>query len=141
MEERESKLPPHSAGMKLPAVEPTTIPSQINLFESMCRKVINIIIPPICYTIVMETALILAQTIYYFVVSAAILALGILFTMLVYRLVQIAKELQQISEHFHEASADAVERVNDILDNLSELPFLSFFLKKRKRADMHDKGR
>ncbi len=89
----------------------------------------------------METALILAQTIYYFVVSAAILALGILFTMLVYRLVQIAKELQQISEHFHEASADAVERVNDILDNLSELPFLSFFLKKRKRADMHDKGR
>ncbi|MDO8504327.1 MAG: hypothetical protein Q7S36_00540 [Candidatus Liptonbacteria bacterium] len=78
----------------------------------------------------METALILSQTLFYFVVSTAIMVLGVLFAIVIYHLINIAKELEKISNDFHDISGEAKERLREIIERLSELPILSYFLKR-----------
>ena len=82
------------------------------------------------YSVGMETALILSQTIFYSVVSLSILILGILLIVVVYHLVKITKELQEVARNIHTATDEAGERIHDILDRLSGLPILSFILKQ-----------
>ncbi len=79
----------------------------------------------------METALILAETVFYFTVSVAIITIGALSAVVTYHLIHIAKELEELSGNLNAASGEAGERINDIIDRLSELPILSYFLKKR----------
>jgi hypothetical protein len=78
----------------------------------------------------MTTTLIFAEIIFYFTVSLAIIAVGILCATVVYYLVRLARELEEISHNMKLASNEAGERINYILDKLSILPVLSFFLKK-----------
>ena len=75
--------------------------------------------------------LIFAQTFFYFVVSFAIIALSILFALVVYHLVYIAKNLHSISDDISHVSRETEERLEEIIDGLSRIPILSFFLKKR----------
>ena len=89
----------------------------------------------------MIAALIISQTLFYFVVSAAIIVCGILCAMVTWHFVHIARELEEITKNFHNASDEAYERINDIIDRLSALPILSYFLTPKKRADSKSKGR
>lgn len=79
----------------------------------------------------MDTALIFAQTVFYFTVSVAIIVIGILCGILTYHLIRIARELEEISHKLNNAAHDAGERIQDVIERLSNVPILSYFLKKR----------
>ena len=80
-----------------------------------------------------ENALILSQTIFYFSASVAIIVIGIIFSVGTYHLTVIVKELEAITRDIHDFTGDAEERIRDILERLSHVPLLSFFLKRKKR--------
>lgn len=80
----------------------------------------------------METALMISQIIFYSVFSLAIIIIGFLLAITTYHLVNIVKELEAISKNLHDASDEAKDKIKDIVERLSDLPFLSFLLKKRK---------
>ncbi|OGF62618.1 hypothetical protein A2662_03720 [Candidatus Giovannonibacteria bacterium RIFCSPHIGHO2_01_FULL_45_33] len=82
----------------------------------------------------MITALILAQTVFYITVSTAIIAVGVFCGVVAYHLIHITRELEGLSHNLHKASGEAGERINDILDRLSDLSILSYFLKKGRRS-------
>lgn len=82
----------------------------------------------------METTLIISQTIFYIVASAAILVIGIGTGVIVFYIVRIAKELQKISREFRETGEAIGERIEEIMDRLSTLPFISFLFKKPKNG-------
>ena len=88
----------------------------------------------------METALIFAETVFYFTVSLAVIALGVFSAMVTCRLVRIARELEELSINLNHASSEAGERIHDIIDRLSEVPILSHFLKKSVPT-RNEKGR
>ena len=71
-----------------------------------------------------------SQTLFYFVVSMAIIVLGVLFAIVTYHIINITKELEKISNNFYDMSDEAKERIRDVLDGLSEVPILSFFIKR-----------
>ncbi|MDO8655386.1 MAG: hypothetical protein Q7R48_03140 [bacterium] len=79
----------------------------------------------------METTLIFAQTLFYLTVSAAVIAIGVLCAIVTYHLIHIARELEELSRNLNRASSEAGERIDDIIDRLSDLPILAYFLKKR----------
>ena len=78
----------------------------------------------------MNTALIFSETVFYLTVSIAIIVVGVLFSILTYHLIRISKELEKLSHNLNHASSEAIDRINDIIDRLSELPILSYFLKR-----------
>lgn len=92
------------------------------------------------YTMSMQTALILSQIIFYFTVSIALILSGVLLSMAMYHLMRIAKELEKMTRDFHEMTAEAQEKIRDLIDRLSDLPILSFFL-KQKRSSRGGNGR
>lgn len=97
-------------------------------------------------------ALILAQTIFYFVASLAIIVLGTLSALVIYFLVQLAKNLSDtsynldlavtqlkdtakqnlndLSSNLSQGSEEILEKIKNLLDKFSNLPLLSLFLKK-----------
>lgn len=89
----------------------------------------------------METALILSQTIFYFAVSLAIIVIAIFLSMGMYYLVLIAKELKAITQDLHNLTDEAQERIRDIIERLSELPILSYFLKRRRKQGHSEGGK
>lgn len=74
--------------------------------------------------------LIFAQTLYYFVVSVAIITLGTLFIIIAYHLIYIAKNLRHISNDFDGMSDELKTRIEEVIERLSSLPILSYFLKR-----------
>ena len=80
-------------------------------------------------------ALIVAETIFYIVVSLAIIILGVIFGMAIYELVRIAKNLRAISDNLSNISKDASDKLQELIQRLSESPILSFFIKKSPKAD------
>lgn len=80
----------------------------------------------------MIATLIFAQTLFYFTVSFAIIAVGVFCAVVAYHLIRITRELEGLSRNLNQASSEAGERINDIIDRLSDLPMLSYFLKKRR---------
>ncbi len=86
--------------------------------------------------------LIVAQTLFYFTVSFAIIALSILTGMIAYHLVKITRELRRITDNLGDASDELRESLADIIERLSGLPILSMFMNDRgKSAGNHKKGR
>ena len=71
----------------------------------------------------------LAQTIYYFAASLAIIILGVLCAVVSYHLIRITKHLRHISDNLDDASDEFKERIENIIERLSSLPILSYFLK------------
>gem|GEM_PF-6084156 len=78
------------------------------------------------------SALILAQTLYYFAASLAIIIFGALLGMMAYYLIQIARQMQNLSENLNQASDEIKENIGEIFDNLSRIPLLSFLFKENK---------
>lgn len=90
----------------------------------------------------MLIALILAQTVFYITVSLAIIIIGVLCAIVTYHFIKIAKELEGLSKNLHNASSEALARIEDIIDRLSKLPVLSYFLRKEpERGEPKRKGR
>jgi len=79
----------------------------------------------------METTLILAKIIFYFAVSAAVIALGVLTAIVAYHLIRITRELENLARNINHVSSEAGEKINDIINKLSALPILSYFLRKK----------
>ncbi len=80
----------------------------------------------------METALIFSQTLFYLVISVAIIVLGVLCSIVVLNLVKITRELERISRNVQNTSATITKQIEDAMEKLSGLPFLSYFFKKRE---------
>ncbi|MBU4479929.1 hypothetical protein KKG48_00595 [Patescibacteria group bacterium] len=80
----------------------------------------------------MITILTVAQTLFYFSVSFAIIALGIMLGMVVYHLIKVAKSLEKISENVGQISDDLQESVEQSLQTLSSLPIFSMFFRKKE---------
>ncbi len=88
----------------------------------------------------METALTLAQIVFYFTVSGMIIMIGVLCFIIGRHLVRIARSIEALSQNLDHASSEAGERLRDALDALSDLPILSYIFKKRPVAQ-EEKGR
>ena len=83
------------------------------------------------YNLLMETTLILSEIVFNFIASVASITIGVLCAIVTYHLILITKELEELSRNLNNASSEAGERINEIIDRLSDLPILSYFLKKR----------
>ncbi len=75
------------------------------------------------------------------VVSIAIIILAILSSLVVVNLIKLTRELQRISKDFHTSSQNVVQQIQDILDALSGLPFLSFIFRKSRSSSTEKVGR
>ena len=96
--------------------------------------------------------LIIAQTLFYFTVSFAIIALSVLAGMIAYHLVKITKELRRITDNLGDASDELRDSLSDLIERLSSLPILSMFLSpsdrfsagaddRAEKGGYHKKGR
>jgi hypothetical protein len=81
----------------------------------------------------MNITLIISQIFFNFTVALAIIVFGVLSSVVVFHLIMIVKELEKLSKNINYASIEVAERINDIIDRLSELPILSYLLKKRNK--------
>ena len=79
----------------------------------------------------METALILAQTVFYFSASAAIIAIGALSSIALYCFARIIREIANLFGNLNRVSSEAGELIKDIIYVISNLPIFSYFIKKR----------
>ena len=75
--------------------------------------------------------LILAQTAFYAVFALAIFILSILFGIVVFYLIGIARHLRKIAENADEVSNEARERILEIVETLSDLPLVSMLFRKK----------
>lgn len=82
----------------------------------------------------METTLMFAEIVFYFTVSLAVITFGVLGAIGTYRLIRIARELEALSRNLNHASSEAGELIHDIIDRLSDVPILSYFLKNHRHA-------
>jgi len=78
----------------------------------------------------METTFIVSQTVFYFVASFAIVMIGAILCVIAYYAVQIGKRLKKISENVEKSSDEVRENIREFFERLSEIPFLSLFMKK-----------
>lgn len=85
--------------------------------------------------------LIFSQTLFYLTVSFAIIALSILAGFIAYNLMKITRDLSRIANNFSEASDDMRDKLEEVLERLSEIPFLSSFLQRKASGRHHKKGR
>lgn len=85
-------------------------------------------------------ALIFSQTFFYLVVSFAIIVLGVLVAIVAYHLIRITKRLEEISRDISDTSHDARERIKELLEAFSRIPFLSFFTNRKSHKE-RKKGR
>ena len=76
----------------------------------------------------METTLIFSQILFNFVISTAIVVVGIFFSIMIYHLICITRELKVITHDIHNFTDETRENIDDVIERLRELPILSFFL-------------
>ncbi len=77
--------------------------------------------------------LIIAQTIFYFVISLAILFAGVTFGIIIFHIIHIAKSLREISLNISNASHDVKEKLEEVLEKFSFWSLASLFFKKRSK--------
>lgn len=81
--------------------------------------------------------LIFMQTLYYLVVSLAIIVFGALFAIIMYHLICITKRLRHISDNLDDTSDELKKRIEEIIERLSSLPIFSYFLKRDGEHKSH----
>ena len=86
----------------------------------------------------MEIPLMVAQTVFYFVASFAIVMIGIILCVIAYYAVQIGKRLRKISENVEKSSDEVRENIKEFFDTLSQIPFVSSFFKKGRSKKSHE---
>ena len=78
--------------------------------------------------------LILAQTIFYLVISVVIVFAGVLLCVATYHLAAIAKHLHRLSANLDNASQEVRETIESIIKVLAHLPLMSLLFRKTHRA-------
>lgn len=73
--------------------------------------------------------------------SIAIIVIGVLIAVAVYHLMHITKKLRHIADNLSDISDNTKEAIEEIIDNLSNLPILSFFMKGKGKKESKSKGR
>ena len=86
----------------------------------------------------MEEAFIIAQTLFYFVASFAIIVIGLIFCAITYYTVQIGKRLRKISENVEQSSAEVRENIREFFERLADISFASLFFGKGRRKKHTD---
>lgn len=81
----------------------------------------------------MDTIFIISQTVFYFTVSIAIIVVGIIFSLIMYHVMKIVREIEVMVKNLHNVTDEALERIDEMIERLSALPLLSLFLKKKRR--------
>lgn len=91
----------------------------------------------------MENTLIISQIFFYFTASFVFIVVGILFSLVLYYFICIARELKTITHNFHNLTDEAQKRLKDIVGHLGELPVFSFFKSRRTQFNKNkkDKGK
>ena len=79
-------------------------------------------------------ALIFTQTVFYAVFALAIFMLSILLGIVAYYFIGIARHLRKVSERMDNASREAREQIEGIIETLERLPFISYFFKKKNKT-------
>lgn len=79
--------------------------------------------------------LIFAQTVFYLVVSLAILCLGIGLSIIAYQLIFVVKNIRSVSKDISDGSEEVKIKVVEIVNRVSQIPFLSFLKSKPKKED------
>lgn len=77
----------------------------------------------------------IAQVSYYLIVSFAVLVLGAMLAILVYRLIRIAGHLQSVSERLDGAAHKLDGALGNIIVKLSALPLFSYFARQSKARE------
>ena len=72
-----------------------------------------------------------AQTLFYLTTSIVIIVLGVLLSVVMYRLISVMKHLDHISRNLDDSTEELRGRINGVLEALEKMPFLSFLFKKR----------
>ncbi|MDE2001741.1 MAG: hypothetical protein KGI60_04230 [Patescibacteria group bacterium] len=85
------------------------------------------------------TLLVAAQTLFYFTVSLAIIVLGVLCAVIAYYLMKVARNLRRISDNLGDASDDVHVKIEEALENLASIPFLSAFMSRGQKTRSHHK--
>ncbi len=85
--------------------------------------------------------LVFAQTVFYLTFSLLIIVFLISGASVSYYLINIAKNLNKLSNDLTQTSQEVRENITEIMKQLSSLPFLSFFLKKWKEKTAPKRGR
>jgi len=80
------------------------------------------------------SVLIFSEILFNFVASIAIIVIGVLLCFTAYHLMHITKKLRHISENLSDISDDTKETIEEIIEKLSSLPILSFFMKGGKKG-------
>lgn len=88
----------------------------------------------------MGTTLVFAEIVFYLTISVVAITIGVSCAIVTYRLMRITRELEKFSRNLNHASSEAGERINDIIARLSDIPILSYFLRKRS-VTRNGKGR
>ncbi len=85
--------------------------------------------------------LIFSQTLFYLVASFAIIVIGALCVMITYHLVRIMRHLQNISDSLDDTTSELKARIKEVLEKLSSLPLLSYFLRSESKRVPRSKKR
>jgi|SRR3989344_8148720 len=78
-----------------------------------------------------------SQTLFYLTVSLAIIVLGALAAIIAYYSMEIAKHLNKIAGNLDQASDEIKENIKELTDKLSQVPFLSFLIKRENSKKAH----
>lgn len=89
--------------------------------------------------------LIFSEILFNLTASFAIIAVGVLLAFVAYHLMHITKKLRHISDNLSDISDDTKDAIEEIIEKLSNLPILSFFMKGEGRnkdgKESKNKGR
>lgn len=87
----------------------------------------------------MESVLIFSEIVFYFTVSIAIILTSVLWVVIIYDLLRITRELKKVFHNINIVSNEVGEQILEALNKLSNLPILSYFLKKRSAVKNKNK--
>lgn len=83
----------------------------------------------------MQDILTIAQIVFYSSFSLLIIGFGIITALIFYNIIKLIKELKELTANANKASEEVVRKIQEILDQLSLFPILSFFFKKMTGKD------
>lgn len=82
--------------------------------------------------------LILSQTIFYFIISIAIIVIGILSSILLYQAICIMKDIKDTTRKVHELTDGVLDKSIEIIKYVSKLLERLFSSKRRRKRDLKE---
>jgi len=80
------------------------------------------------------TLLIISQIVFNLVISLAVILVTVLISVIAYDIIKFSKSLKKFVDGVNKESSELYEKINKLLENISNLSFISRFFKKKKKA-------